>query len=122
MAADLPAYEYASVLEDSDKADAEARSAERETMLDQQDQWWSEWRVRQLQRHPAWSSSFGAEAKVWSCGLEDRLKQGYVVVIAEVRCQRKGEVEQREQREQQREEQRGDGFEFLRSPPPPAEK
>lgn len=102
--------------------DAEARSAERETMLDQQDQWWSEWRVRQLQRHPAWSSSFGAEAKVWSCGLEDRLKQGYVVVIAEVRCQRKGEVEQREQREQQREEQRGDGFEFLRSPPPPAEK
>jgi hypothetical protein len=58
-------------------AEAERRRLQRDEMIQAQEAWWSAWRVRQLRAHREWPR--------W----EQRMRAGYVVVVAEVRCQRK---------------------------------
>jgi len=55
----------------------EERRVERDEMLLAQEAWWSAWRVRQLQQCAEWPR--------W----QERMRQGYLVVVAEVRCQSK---------------------------------
>lgn len=71
-------------------AEVEARRLERDEMLEAQEAWWSSWRMRQLRAQRDWPR--------W----EQRMRAGYVLVVAEVRCQRKLALPTRERGEGRR--------------------